>query len=180
MPAVPGDRILLVTIDRHSFLLAAFRGGRDRLTFLTLTASHFAIAPGQVRIVDNAIASATDPLDRAARLVMVAHALQEGAFAKTARALSDQVARLDYALILPDPRLALATACGLLALERHQGRMAAAVRRLASNDAKQAGPAFSIVRQVEENRIIEFHHRARIDQALEWAASALPLRAAWP
>lgn len=179
IPGVPGDRILLVTIDRYSFLLAAFRGGRDRLAFLSRAASHFAIALGASRIVDNAIASATDPLDQAARLVMVAHALQEGEFAKTARALPDHVARLDYAQILSDPRLALATACEQLALEPHEGRMAAAALRLASYDAKQAGAPFSIVRQDEENRIIESHHQTRINQALEWAASALPVQAVW-
>lgn len=58
MPTAPDDRILLVTIDRRSILLAAFRGDRDRLTFPSRAASHFAIALGHIRTVYNAIASA--------------------------------------------------------------------------------------------------------------------------
>ena len=180
MPIAPADRVLMLTITRRAFLVAAFRGGRDRLNFLARAASHFAVALGQVRTVDDAISSATDPLDQAARLVMVAHSLQDHLFAMIERMSPLQVARLDYAQISADPLSALTKAHDHLALDSQPGRMEAAVRRLASSDAKQAGAAFSVAAQDAENEFVETHQRSRFDETIAWAASALPEARTWP
>lgn len=180
LPMASGDRVLMLTITRRAFLVAAFRGGRDRLTFLARAASHFAVSLGQVQTVDDAISSAADPLDQAARLVMVAHALQGRLFATLERMSPVQVARLDYAQILADPLSALTKARDHLALDGQPGKMEAAVRRLASSDAKQAGAAFSVAAQDAENQLVEMHQRSRFDETIAWAASALPEARTWP
>ena len=156
----------LVTIERRAFLCAVFRGGRDRLTFTARAASHFAAAAGQVPRLNQAIASADDALDQIARLVLVAHDLQQRLFAEAAS--FSGVARMDQQLISEDPRAALDRACEALALSWSE-EQAAAIDKLKGFDAKDPAQPFSAAEQVAENDLVEQHHGQRFDRALAWA-----------
>ena len=164
------SRVVMVTIERRAFLRAVFRGGRDRLAFTARAASHFAAAVGQTERLDQALASSDDPLDRMARLTLVAHDLQHRQFAQAAS--FPAVARIDQKLIIEDPVAALDRACEALALSWSK-EQAAAIEKLTGRDAKNPGQSFTASGQLAEDAVVEDHHGQRFDRALAWADEAL-------
>lgn len=164
------SRVVLVTIERRAFLRAVFRGGRDRLAFTARAASHFAAAVGQTVRLDQALASSDDPLDRMARLILLAHDLQHRQFAQAAS--FPAVARIDRNLIIDDPVAALDRACEALGLSWSEEQKDA-VEKISGRDAKNPGRSFIAREQLAEDAGVEDHHRRRFDAALAWAEEAL-------
>lgn len=162
-------RAVMITIDRRAFLRAAFRGGRDRLGFTARAAAHFAAALGETPRLTEAVAGVDDPLDQAARLVLLAHLYQTRLFAAAARGDTGQLAYLEYETILADPRTALEQALAALDLTASYAGIEAALTTRAKRDAKNPDRQFSVASQGEEDRLVEQHHAARFDRALEWA-----------
>jgi len=161
-----GSRAVLVTIERRAFLRAVFRGGRDRLAFTARAASHFAAAAGQTARIDRAIGGVDDAFDQMARLVLVAHDLQQQYLADSDRFAA--TARIDQKLIGSDPRAALYRASSTLALSCSPDR-ANVIHRLSSLDSKNPGRPFTANGQAAEDDVVEHHHGQRFDRALAWA-----------
>jgi hypothetical protein len=165
-------RPLFITMSPRAFLLAALRGGRERLAFLIQLAAHLvpAVAGGdamwQVGSVDTA-----DPLDRAARLVLVAHALQGRLFA--AGADWGEEHRIDFADLQRDLFGAAVKAARALDLPLSEEDIGEAVRVQQGRHAKQRGLDYSAERRAAEDDEVERHHGERIDRALQWAVATL-------
>lgn len=169
---IPG-RLVLLTIERRAFLRAAFRGGRDRLSFNARASAHFAAAAGASDLLSNAVKGAADPLDQAARLTLLAHALQARLFDQTSRGPFAEAVRIDYSTILGDPRQALDQALAGLALVAPDEAVATAIERLQLRDSKHPDRTFSADGQIIEDAEVERHHASRFDRALSWADHAL-------
>ena len=164
--ALPDIRLVLVTIRARPFLRAVFRGGRDRLAFTARAAAHLAAASGQSNLVEAAIAEVDDPVDRAARLALVTHEVQQRLFAA---GLDRGCERLDYEQIASNPTEALRRAAVELDLALSDDAVAEATDRRATKDAKNPGREFSPTTQDRENEAVERHHGSRFDRALDWA-----------
>ena len=165
--ARPAIRLVLVTIERRAFLRAVFRGGRERLAFTARVAAHLAAAAREPDRTAQAIAAGDDPLDRMARLAVLAHHLQQRWFDR-ARGTVRDVATIDHRRIREAPAEALAAALAALDLDASPEGIATAVDSRRGIDAKQADRAFSPAVEDERDRAIELHHGDRFDRALAW------------
>jgi hypothetical protein len=169
-------RPLFISMEPRAFLVAAFRGGRDRLAFLISLAAHLASAASGGREAWRAAsAAAADPLDRAARIVLAAHHMQTRLFA-VAQAEGGWGAehRLDFSNLQADPSEAARQASRALEVDLSNAELVEAVEAKAGQHAKQRSVGYSAERRATEDQAVEHHHRARIDAALEWSRSALP------
>ncbi len=163
-------RAVFLTCDRREFLIAAFRGGRDRLAFCARLASELAdeFANGTAILAHEA-ALDCDPLDRIARICALLHAMQEALFAQTrARAAIPDAALLTFAELIADPAGTVARAQAALGLPAGN---AAAEKDALSAHSKDPQRRFSSVDSAAANAVVEHHHAARFDQALAWAAA---------
>ena len=167
-------RPLFMTMNARSFLVAAFRGGRDRLAFLIRLAAHLSSAledgPNLWRIGS---VTTADPLDRAARLVLLAHELQMRLFAAAqAHGRWDDKHCLEFSEVQRDLPAAAGKASRALGLSLSGSELARAVRLMDDKHAKQTGLHFSAARRVCQDRDVEQHHGSRINAALAWGRSA--------
>ena len=160
-----GVRIVLVTIEARAFLRAVFRGGRGRLAFTSRAAAHLAGAAGLSNLVEAAIRVDDDPVDRAARLALVAHRLQRRLFDR-----GFGCAEIDYALVASDPSEALRSAAAALDLPLSTSAVDEATDRRASRDSKDSERPFNLAAQQKEDAEVERHHGHRFDRALDWAS----------
>jgi hypothetical protein len=177
LPALAGSsgrRILLIRIDRRSFLHAVFRGGRDRMAYTARAAAHLAGATGQSRLIEAAVSSVADPLDRMARIALVGHAVQERLFAVAIERASGRCGLIDYSDIVENPEAALRTAATILELTPSVERIADAIGRRANVDSKNPDQGFRASDQQQEDREVETHHSQRFDRAMSWASESLP------
>lgn len=169
-------RLLLCDSGPRDFLCAVFRGGRERIVYTLLLASHMQAAfPEHGDLIADA-SKAADPLTNAARLTLVALHLQHRAF----DAADPQAARrLSYRTIVADPDTSLRRAGTLLGVALSLDERNATIAANARSHAKSRG-AFSFAACDAADDQIEAEHGARFDAALAWADAALPLSAGQP
>ena len=115
----------------------------------------------------------SDPLDRMARIALVAHAAQERLFAVAIERASGRCGLIDYSDIVENPEAALRTAATILELTPSVERIADAVGRRANVDSKNPDQGFRASDQQEEDREVESHHGQRFDRAMAWASESL-------
>ena len=162
-------RAVFVSMDRRAYLGAVFRGGRARLEFCTrLAAEIAAVLPRGNALLQRAIASIDDPLDRAARIVVLLHAMQETLFdrAIAANGWTDEV-RIDFSELATHPADALARARTALALEPvadDHVRVAGVMQRHTKDPATEYSPS----QRAREDHEVDRLHRHRFDAALAW------------
>jgi hypothetical protein len=166
--------VATISIGRRSFLRAAFRGGRDRLTYIARVAAHFAGSTGQKQLVNEIIAD-PDPLDRVALLALFVHWVQARWFAELAAGQAASHAQIDHATIVGDPGLALEDALVALGLEASPTQIEAALRTRGDKHSKFPDRGFSAAGEQSADELVEHHHGARFDRALAWAAGQLPV-----
>ncbi|HEY0147829.1 MAG TPA: hypothetical protein VGB70_02380 [Allosphingosinicella sp.] len=162
---------VFVTIGRREFLIAVFRGGRDRLAFTARAAVHLASAfQDGDRLIGDAIGTSADPLGRAANLAALAHRLQAHLFddAVSTEPWKD-APRVDFSEITREPERALRAALPGLALEASNEAVAAAVDRWRARNAKADGAAFRAHSESGADEAIAREHGASIRTALTWA-----------
>jgi hypothetical protein len=164
-----GSRAVFITIERAPFVTAVLRGGHDRLAFTARLAAHLApsIDEGDAWL-GKAVNSVDDPLAKAIRLSLVAHEIQHRFFARALERAEG--AEIDFDLIESDPGLAALQAAQLLALPIETPDIRANISRWASEHAK-GSVAYSVPQRESENAEVRKFHRARIDDALDWARS---------
>jgi hypothetical protein len=172
----PDLRLVLCDIVPRDFLRAVFRGGRERIVYTLLLASHMQTAfPDRADLMADASRSA-DPLTNAARLTLVALHLQRRAF----DAVDPQAARrLSFRAIVGDPDTSLRRAGTLLGVPLSLDERDATIAANARSHAKSRG-AFSFDAHDAADDQIEAEHGARFDAALAWADRALPTPAGQP
>lgn len=167
----PTMRPLFLTMEREAFLIAVFRGGRDRLAFIARIAALLAtvVPDGQNRL-RSAEAGATEPLGQVANLVVLAHAFQIELFdrAMTAGGWGDDH-RLDFATLMADPAAALRQVCSALDLATSDAATARAVTSRLGTNAKQPNLSFSTEQRAGEDAEVCAVHGATLDAALDWA-----------
>lgn len=168
-PALAGGghigRAVFLTMAPRAFLRAAFRGGRDRLEHCLRLAELLAQAvEGGSALVQRAIAEASEPLDRAARLVALTHRFQLQLF-DTAEAFlpGGSALRLDHAELAANPQAAAQSVAAALGLPA-----GTAAEFDPAQHSKDGARTYSAAAEEEANRGIEAHHAARFDKALDW------------
>ena len=144
------------------------------MAYTARVAAHLAGSTGQSGLMETAVSSVQDPLDRMARIALVAHVVQEQLFAVTMERASDHCGLIDYADILGNAEGALRTAAAILELAPSPERVADAVGRRANVDSKNPDHGFRASDQEREDRAVETHHGDRFDRALAWASESLP------
>lgn len=160
----PAARAVTIGMDARAFILALFRGGRDRLAFNARAVSHIAMGdPVAETLVRRAIAGGGDPLDIMARLGALSHHVQSDLLRRCARKGS---LRLDFAEITADPADAALRAADALGLPCSD----IAPEHVTMN-AKERGRDFSASARREADAVVEAAHGVRADAALEWLAA---------
>lgn len=170
------ERAVFVTMDPRAYLGAVFRGGRDRIAFCTRLATEIApVVPGGNAALAGAIDGGGDPLDTAARIVALLHALQDAIFDAAIEANGwSPKARIDFAHLAQHPAAVLRRVraqLGLAAVAGEQETVAAQLER----HAKDPSSPFRPNRRLNEDAEVERHHAARFDRALDWVEAA-----GWP
>lgn len=163
--ARPGIRAVTISMQPRDFLIAAFRGGRDRLAFLIQLAAHLAPSvPDAAGLWEQASEELADPLDRAARLTLLALRLQKRLFAA-----ASVEPLLDFRDLTERPHEALVAAAAALGLPLSTEEVDRAIARHAGKHSKNPGATFSAEQRGHDDADVERHHRATFDRALAWA-----------
>lgn len=163
--AATGARLVLMTMAPRPYLSAVFRGGRERMTYVLRSATHFSrVSPGSEALLAEAAASGgVNSLLPVARLALLALSLQYRLFSQTG-----QVLAIDADQFRADPAgqsLAMAEA---LVLPLDRADIAARFAHLSGRHAK-SDRAYEPEAELAAIREIEQHHGAVFDRALEWA-----------
>lgn len=167
----PDWRVLLLTLPNRDFLRAVFRGGRDRIAYAMRSAQHFVAASQNAvgaRLLQTAAEPTADPLERAARLVLVMLRLQEDIFASVARVAGDRALKMQV-LNSPNSFPELAHAAALhLRLPILEADIQLADNRASGRHSKGAGQLFDARHEQQANDEVERHHGQIFDCALAW------------
>lgn len=169
-------RPLFVGIGPRAFLRAVFRGNRERLAFTLRAAQHLATSrPAYRKFVAEAAGGSGEPLERAARLVLVALHIQLLDFrAAMAAGGWGEDHFLRYEEIAADPLAAATRANEALGLGLTTDELAEGIARNANRNAKIDGRAFETAEQDDVNDAVEQGSGRHFDAALAWAAASLP------
>lgn len=168
-------RPLFVGIGPRAFLRAVFRGNRERLAFTLRAAQHLATTRAAYRaFVAEAAGGSGEPLERAARLVLVALHIQLLDFRAAMAAGGWRDERLlRYEEIAANPLAAATRASTALGLGLTAHELVQAIARNASRNAKIDGRAFEPAQQDDVNDAVEQGNGRHFDAALAWAATSL-------
>lgn len=168
---------LFVTASRSDYLTAAFRGGRDRIAFITRLAAHLA---GRTKeggaLWQSAAVAELDPLERAARIVLLARDLQHRLFR---RAQLEGGWKKDRWISFTDLSHDLSGtawhASRLLDLDLDRGELDRRCALAVTRNVKARESPYSVAARRSEDDEVWSYHRARFDAALGWASGALSI-----
>jgi hypothetical protein len=165
-------RPLFMTMRREAFMLAVFRGGSERLSFVARAALHFSHARrDHSECLAAALAWPGDELDRLTLLAALAYHFQLTLFSDAIiRGGWGQPHLVRYEEIREDPLQAVRNAA--IALDVVAPSHGA--DEVLSRHAKQRDVSFSWQEQDRTDSTIVEGHSARIDWACRWVDEALP------
>ena len=160
---------VFVSMDPRAYLGAVFRGGRDRIAFCARLAGEIApVLAGGPGLLDEAIKGASEPLDRAARLTVLLHAMQESLFDRAIAANGwDSSVRIDFAHLAQHPAAVLRRARHALGLDLG-GEDDRRAFGLMDRHTKDPASPFDLGQRLRNDQSIEEHHAQRFDAALDW------------
>ena len=171
-----GVHPVFISSTTHEYLIAAFRGGNERIGFLVRLAGHLAKrVPHGPSLWQSAAAPELDPLERAARIVLLARSLQHGLFR---RAIQQGGWTTDcwigFAELKDDLAGTAWKVSQMLDLDHDREALEQRCAELSTRDAKSAGmAAYSAERRRVEDEDVWSLHRGRFEAAQRWAAEAL-------
>jgi hypothetical protein len=174
--AAPGGmHPVFVTSTTADTLIAAFRGGNERITFLVRLAGHLAArVPQGPALWQQAAASDLEPLERAARIVLLARSLQHGLFSRAAQQGGWTAERwIGLAEVRDDLFGTASKVSRLLDLDLDRERLEQRCAEFEKRDAKTIGAAYSAERRRAGDEQLWSLHRARFEAAQRWAAETL-------
>lgn len=168
------DRVsnaVFLTMDRRSFIRAAFRGGRERLAYCARLAADMATTHDRgASLLGEATGGSSDPLDQMARLAALLHAMQEQAFEQVMRQRDwPGECLLDYSALMAQRPEALKRVRVLLNLPDAEPTSDAVL----SHHSKDPARDFSSKHQADQDAEVERHHAARFGAAMDWIAQAI-------
>lgn len=173
MSGYAGSAAVFVDMPLRDFLLALFRGGRDRLAYLSETAVHLAtLDPRLQALVRAAVGSTPEAFGQVARLGVLAHQLQRALFLQAVETRPWGSGRL-VSQEPGDPVAALRRTSDLLGLGLSEEEMTGNAAAHSGRDAKAPGLSYAADERAEMNRQLEGHHGARIDAAIDWGRDQL-------
>ena len=169
-----GVSAVFVSMDSRAYLGAVFRGGRDRIAFCSRLAGEIApVLPGGPGLLDEAISGVREPLDRAARLTVLLHAMQETLFDRAIAANGwDASVRIDFAHLAQHPAAVLRRARRALGLDLG-GEDDRRGFGLMDRHTKDPASPFDLGERLRQDQEIEHHHAQRFDAALDWIEAGI-------
>lgn len=165
-------RAVFITVEPRDYLLAAFRGGRERLEFVIRSAFHFLAGCRNRQELLAEAAAVADPLGRAARFALLAHRLQAELFAG-AGPVGD--CRLSFTEIDRDPLGSAMRAARMLDLDNSAQDIEQAWQRVSGRNVKQSVGSWSQGGREQLHAEIEAAHKQRFRDALQWSEQRLAL-----
>jgi len=161
-------RAVFITATPHEYLVAALRGGSGRIENVARTAHHLlGSTPNGLEQWNEVMRSTADPLDRGARLALVALRASLTAFgphAKSTFTLHELYER---------PREVVSAVARALQLDTNEAAIEAAIGHVGGAHSKQPDASYSIGERTSLDRKVEEEHGAVIGSALGWAEQAL-------
>lgn len=165
-----GFRALFQHSGLESFLIAVFRGGRDRMDFICRFLIQMVRSRPDTQPLLAEATGVADPLGAVARLTVLAWALQQQAFdAAAARLGPGKAAQLDLETLNMAPAGALASAARALDLALTPDDIDAIVADRFASHAKDPARAYDHARRAEEDAAVRRLHAVALDGALAWA-----------
>ncbi|WP_288486795.1 hypothetical protein [uncultured Novosphingobium sp.] len=168
--AATGAQLALMTMAPRPYLVAVFRGGRDRISYVLRSAAHFArmVRGGDALLAAAAQTSPQEPpsLLPAARLALVSLDLQYRLFAGAGPRPG-----VDAATFKRDPVAGAMLLAQALELPLTEQQMAKRFTALADRHAKGGAP-FDPAQESALDDEVERHHGSVFAHALDWAAEA--------
>lgn len=159
------ERAVWLTSDLRTLLIAALRGGNDRIAYLSRYAVHAARSQSPL---DSLIRQATvtgSSLEKALRLSALSLLAQQSSFAEIAPRF-DEALHINFSALIGDPQATAARAAAALGLEGFAGdaSLSASLQTHAKADA-----AFDGAREVAVNEDLFRRYGAEILGAERWA-----------
>jgi hypothetical protein len=169
-------RALFVTTTPRDALIAALRGGRERLTFVLSLGQHLSVGlMGAPQVWRTSAVEIADPLDRAARMVLAVHWMQERLFAAATSTMQPgSFSIISFEEIRADLTQSAVKARDTLESPLSDEEIDEAAGSRSGRNAKQRGADYSPDRRAAEDDMLLKAHGARIDRALRWAEQTLP------
>lgn len=164
---------VFISSTTREYLIAAFRGGNERIGFLVRLAGHLAKrVPHGPALWQSAAASELDPLERAARIVLLARSLQHGLFSRAMQQGGWTTDRwIGFAELKDDLAGTAWKVSRMLNLELDRDALEQRCAELSKRDAKTAGAAaYSAERRRAEDEDVWSLHRGRFEAAQRWAS----------
>ncbi|ETI65342.1 hypothetical protein C100_02560 [Sphingobium sp. C100] len=164
---------IFMTIAPRLFLRAVFRGGRDRLAYAIRLAQHLApsIEDGAGRL-SRSIAAPPDPLQKAARLSLLALSFQLTLFQTALKERRWGKARvITFDQLENDPVGTAIRVADILQLPVEVAAIRRGSKAVLERHAKVPGRRFAASEAAEANRLVEQHHSATFDSAFAWASA---------
>lgn len=159
----------------EDYLVAAFRGGRERIAFLIRLAGHLTKSmPHGPALWQAATALPLPPLEKAARLILLARSLQHDLF-RDAMEQGDwsEDRWIDFQDLQDDLTTVAWKASKLLNLQLDRCDLEVACARLAKRNVKANTGTYSAARRTVEDEEVLSQHRTHFTPALAWAESTL-------
>lgn len=173
-----GSRFVLLDLPMRDFLLAVFRGGRDRMVYCVRFLSHMQTAyPDYDPLAAEASSLGGDAYDAIARLCLLALHLQQRTFDAIDPA---RACRMRYPELVGAPEKQAERAAGLLDLPISADDLRRNTGLARNVHAKSGGAPFRRSLLDEQNQQIETLYSAHIERAIAWAQRRLPPFAAPP
>lgn len=159
----------------REYLTAAFRGGNERIGFLVRLAGHLAKrVPHGAALWQAAAAAELEPLERAARIVLLARSLQHGLFSRAQRQGNWTTDRwISFAELKDDLAGTAWKVSRMLELDLDRDALEQRCAELAKRNAKSVGAAYSAERRRAEDEDVWSLHRGRFEAAQRWASETL-------
>jgi hypothetical protein len=166
---------VFISASATEYLTAAFRGGRERISFLVKLAAHLANkVPSGPALWQSAAAAQLDPLERAARIVLLARSLQLQLFRRALLAGGWKQDRwIEFSDLTDDLPGNAWRASRLLALDLDRDELERRCRSAAERNVKSAGGTYSREERRAEDRDIWSLHQWSFEAAQRWAAETL-------
>lgn len=168
-------RPVFISASQAEYLTAAFRGGRERIAFVMKLAAHLVSkVPGGPALWQSAAAAQLDPLERAARIVLLVRSLQHRLFR---RALLEggwkQDRWIEFSDLTDDLPATAWRASRLLALDLDRDELEQRCRLAGERNVKSSGGAFSREGRQAQDRDVRSLYQSRFEAAQHWAAATL-------
>lgn len=164
---------VFVSSRAEDYLVAAFRGGRDRIAFLIRLAGHLTSYTSRgPALWQAATRMPLPPLEKAARLILLARSLQHELFHDAlGRGNWKEDRWIDFRELQDDLAGTAWKASTLLELQLDRSRLEEVCAQLAKRNVKSGFGTYSSDRRKIEDEQVLSQHRAHFASALAWEES---------